>query len=227
MNKNYFKITTLAIIGLFFVAGEVKAQVDLGVDVMSRYVWRGFDFGDSPSIQPALTFTAGGLEFGFWGAYATNGNPAGTELDIWASYTFDTDAGSFSLYATDYTFPTHHMGGSETWFDSDAHFIELGAGYGGTDAFPVSVFAGMFVQGDDDNSVYVELGYDADPLSFFLGFTPSEAAMYATDGAGIVNLGISGAKDLEITDAFSLGLSTSLVVNPYHENAHMLFGISF
>ena len=39
---------------------------------MSRYIWRGTDYGHSPSIQPTLSLTAGGFEIGGWGAIATN-----------------------------------------------------------------------------------------------------------------------------------------------------------
>jgi hypothetical protein len=223
------KLKTLILLaaGSLILCTDVYAQVDVGADFVNRYVWRGTDFGNSPSIQPELSFAAGGLELGVWAAYATNGDPDGTEIDLWASYTIDTDAGSFSLYATDYTFPIHHTGltGDETWFHSGAHFIELGVGYAGTEAFPVSVFAGMFVNNDDDNSVYVELGYDADPVEFFLGFTPSESAAYGTNGAGIINMGITGTRELRVTENFSLGLFASLIVNPYSETTHMLFGI--
>lgn len=220
---------TLSIAALFFAAGEIQAQVNLGVDVMSRYVWRGTDFGNSPSIQSEVSYTTGGFEIGFWGAYATTGDPEGTEVDLFASYTFETTSGDFSLVVTDYTFPVHHTGlmGSETWFDGGAHFIELGVGYEGTEAFPISFFAGMFVTNDDDNSIYMELGYDADPLGFFLGFTPAESEAYGTTGAGIINLGISASRELAITNSFSLGLSTSVILNPYSEDLHMLFGISF
>ena len=31
------------------------AQISLGADFVSRYVWRGLDFGESFSVQPALT----------------------------------------------------------------------------------------------------------------------------------------------------------------------------
>jgi hypothetical protein len=224
------KIFILLISGFFVFANEAYSQLNVGADIVNRYVWRGTDFGNSPSIQPELSYTTGGLELGLWAAYATNGDPDGTEVDIWATYKFETDAGSFSLYATDYTFPIHHMGGdyvgSETWFDSDAHFIELGVGYSGTDGFPISVFAGLFVHNDEDNSVYIEFGYDADPVEFFLGFTPMESAVYGTTGAGIINMGLTGSRELRITETFSLGLFSTFVINPYIENMHLLFGIS-
>ena len=226
--KTKLKFLLLVIMGVFISVTDVYSQIDINVDLTNRYIWRGADFGNSPSIQPELSFATGGFEFGFWGAYATTGEADGTELDIWASYTFDTNVGSFSLYATDYTFPIHHTGmtGTETWFDSGAHFIELGVGYAGTDAFPFSVFAGMFVHNDDDNSMYIELGYDAEPVEFFFGFTPFKSAAYGTTGAGIINMGVTGTKDVKITENFSIGLFSSLILNPYSENVHMLFGIS-
>jgi hypothetical protein len=230
MKNRYFKVITLLVAGLFFAVGEVKAQVDLGVDIMSRYVWRGFEFGNSPSIQPELSYTQGGFEIGVWGAFATSGDLDGTEVDIFASYTFETaNAGSFSLIATDYTFPVHHTGmtGSETWFSSDAHFIELGIGYEGPEEFPISIFAGMFVHNDDDNSVYIEVGYDTGPIDLFVGLTPSESAAYGTTGAGVINLGFGSSKELRITDSFAVDLSASVITNPYEENLFFVFGIGF
>lgn len=227
--SKFSKMFLLIVFAGFVYTIPADAKLNLDLDLNSRYIWRGADFGNSPSIQPGLSYATGGLEFGLWSAYATNGNPDGTEVDLWASYTYDTDGGSFSLYLTDYTFPVHHTGltGSETWFDSDAHFIELGLGYEGTDALPVSVFGGMFVHNDDDNSVYIEMGYDADPVAFFLGITPFESVAYGTTGSGIINLGITASRELMITDKFSLGLTSSLIVNPNAENVHMLAGVSF
>lgn len=228
LSKNN-KIFILILVAGFMNAIPAAAQLSVDLDIQSRYIWRGSDFGNSPSIQPGLSYAIGGLEVGLWSAYATNGNPAGTEVDLWASYTYNTDAGDFSFYATDYTFPVHHTGmtGAQTWFDSDAHYIELGLGYAGTEDLPVTLFAGMFVHNDDDNSVYVELGYDADPIALFIGMTPFESAAYGTSGAGIINMGITGSRELAITNSFSIGLSSSLIVNPNAENVHMLVGLSF
>ncbi|MEX0681309.1 MAG: hypothetical protein WD097_08000 [Balneolales bacterium] len=228
--SKFHKVFFLVVVAGFMHTIPAAAQFSIDLDLNSRYIWRGTDFGNSPSIQPAMSYAMGGLEVGLWGAYATNGDPAGSEVDLWVSYTFNSDAGSFSVYATDYTFPIHHTGmteAAETWLDSDAHTIELGLGYAGTDELPVSVFAGMFVHNDEDYSMYVELGYDADPVEFFLGFSPFESAAYGTTGVGIVNLGITGSKELIITENLSIGLSSSLIANIDAENIHMLVGISF
>ena len=40
-----------------------KWDINPSADIVSRYVWRGIDFGGSPSIQPSLTFQNGNLNF--------------------------------------------------------------------------------------------------------------------------------------------------------------------
>ena len=61
--------------GIFALTFAVLAAVpatavefDIGADVVSRYVWRGTDFGNSPAIQPSMSasFRDGQLELGYW-----------------------------------------------------------------------------------------------------------------------------------------------------------------
>jgi len=218
--KTYFK-TVFVLFALFFTVTQTSiAQVDLGIDITSRYVWRGTDFGNSPSLQPDISYTSGNLTIGAWGAFATNGNPAGSEIDFYASYAI----GDFSLSVTDYTFPEASLG---NYFESEAHFVELGIGYGGSEAFPLSISTSMFVTNDDDNSIYAQLGYTISNVELFLGFTPAESAMYGTSKAGIVNTGFTASQDVQITELFSIALSGSVIVNPYANNAFLLFGIGF
>ena len=70
LNKFYY----ILIILLFGTLSSVFAQLGLGTDVVSRYVWRGTDFGDSPSIQPTINYTTSGFSVGFWGAYQLSRN---------------------------------------------------------------------------------------------------------------------------------------------------------
>ncbi len=214
---------------VLFMSAPAYAQWNLGLDIASRYVWRGFEFGNSPSLQPELSYTTGGLEVGIWGAFATSGDPDGTEVDLFASYTFETSAGDFSLMVTDYTFPVHHTGllGSETWFDGDAHFVEVGLGYEGPESFPISFFAGMFVHNDDDNSVYLELGYEVGEFGLFVGMTPMESEAYETTGPGIINMGFGTSRTIKVTDSFDFDLTSALSLNPYAENLFFVVGISF
>ncbi len=203
--------------------GSVSAQVGVGVDIMSRYVWRGADFGNSPSIQPEITYSYRGLEIGSWAAVATTGNPDGYEVDWFASYTFGTGAGDLSLYLTDYTFPVPEAGG---YFSSESHFLEAGVGISDIAGLPLDLFAGMFLTNDDDNSVYLEMAYNLEMISFHVGMTPGESAMYGTSGPAVINTGISAGKSVKISESFELGLSTSIILNPYSEDLFFLIGVS-
>ena len=64
-------LSTLALAVIVATAAPVQGQTaSLGADMVSRYVWRGADFGESMSVQPALTLGFGGLEVGAWGSYS-------------------------------------------------------------------------------------------------------------------------------------------------------------
>lgn len=202
----------------------VAAQVNMNVDFMSRYVWRGADYGDSPSLQPELSYSSGGLVVGSWAAIPTNtGSPGGYEIDWFASYAIGAGTGELLLMLTDYTFP---VPGAEDYFTSNAHFVEGGVEYSGFAGLPLSVFTGMFLTNDHDNSIYFELSYEPEPLGFFIGGTPMESQMYGTSGAAIINAGISAGRTLAITDTFSIDVSSNVILNPYSEDLFFLIGFS-
>ena len=221
----------LLLASLLLVPAATAQSVSLGADVVSRYVWRGFDFGESVSVQPALTFGSGGLEVGAWASYAFSGDGgANNEVDLWASYGFETaTAGSFSIGITDYYFPSP---GTEFFnFDDGegAHTLEPFLSYSGPESFPISLLGAMNVYNDPDNSVYLEASYpfsiDGVELGLTAGLTPS-AGVYADDFA-FVNLGLSAAKEIAITEQFSLPVFVSYIVNPDQERSFLVFGLSF
>ncbi len=73
--KSYILRKSIIIKFLFFIiiAAPIYAQeFSVGTDVVSRYIWRGTDLGENtPSIQPTISFSAGGFTTGFWGAWPT------------------------------------------------------------------------------------------------------------------------------------------------------------
>jgi hypothetical protein len=219
-----------------------------GADIMSRYVWRGRDFGNSPSIQPCIEFSVAGFTLGTWGAFSTNSNNF-QEHDIYLSYSF---LDMFSIGVTDYffpAFPLDHFGYKNKYFDyaeeTTNHYIEANLSFGGTESFPVSLSANMFfygadakpaldpqtneeVRGDQYYSTYLEVGYSGElseaNYDLFLGVTTGEG-LYGTT-FGVVNLGITVNKDVKITDDFSLPVQASFITNPQDENIYFVFGIS-
>ena len=173
-----------------------KISLNLGADLMSRYIWRGSEFGgNSPSIQPSMTLDYGNLELGAWGAYSLGGLNASQELDLYVNYNFFKKI--FSLIVTDYFFPSET--GNYQYFRYDkntGHVFEAGLSFNGTDKFPVS-FSGYvnfygadaLTIGDDPSSTvfnqktgiqysnYFEIDYSNNiknvDYNLFLGFTLS------------------------------------------------------
>jgi len=147
------------------------AQFNLGADLVSRYVWRGKDFGNSPAIQPNLSFSVAGFKIGAWGSYGfspwsekindstivNRGNYA--EMDLYMSYTLK----NFTIMVYDYFLPNSlspnsgnnyfHFKKAET-----GHTVEVCLTYAGTEKFPLQLCAATLVwgadKGKDSSGVY-------------------------------------------------------------------------
>ncbi len=202
-------------------AVPARGQMTIGADLMSRYVWRGVDFGDAPSIQPYLKHTTGGLTIGTWGAYPFAAGAAVNEHDLYASYA----RGALEAGITDYFFPD-----SGDYFDFQVegnHVIEPYISYSG----PVSVLLAVNALNDPDNSVYLELGYsgtfNAVEVSLFAGGTTAGSDWYGTTGAGLVAVGITARKDIALSPEFALPLSVSHIINPSAGKTYLIVGLGF
>jgi hypothetical protein len=157
------------------------------------------------------------------GAYAN-------EHDLYVS----VGLGPVSIGITDYYFPG--PGGTEFFDFSDdgegAHFFELNASGGGTEDFPLTISANIFFYNEPDNSVYIEFGYpftvEDVELGVSLGIVPQESAFYGTNAFGVTVLGLSAAKEIPITEQFSLPISVMYILNPTPGAARsfLVFGIS-
>ena len=224
---------------------EEENPFSISCDLMSRYVWRGTDFGGSPSIQPGIEYSKGGLTVGTWGAFTTN-LPGVQETDLYLSYTLKE---KFSLTFTDYFFPDE-TNPNFNYFDyrdeTTGHVFEATASFNGTEKFPLTVLVAANVWGADARkinadgttgsiqySTYTELAYSFKYLDVFMGFNLTdpdenvgETGFYG-DSFGVVNLGISATKEIKITNVFKLPLTVSLITNPQAEKIFMVAGFSF
>jgi len=156
-----------------------KLNFDVGADLVSRYVWRGTQFGGfSPSIQPGASVAIGDLEIGAWGSYSIGGANPYQEFDLYISYTLLD--GMLSLTLNDYYFPDEMTDYKYFRYDKDetGHIFEGSVSFNGTESFPVSLLLAINFFGndarkinDDPNSLdfnqedgiqhssYAELGY--------------------------------------------------------------------
>jgi hypothetical protein len=257
-------ITIFFILCLNFIAytqSEVKedektSKIDLGADFMSRYVWRGVDWGgESPSIQPFLTFEFGGethaFSAGTWAAY--NFNTSNQEVDIILNYTFKE---AFSLIFTDYYFPgtADYTASQQDYFnfkqDSTGHLFEGTLSFNGTDNIPFTFLFSMNLYGydaykmNDDSSrgdimrsKYIEVGYQKSirgvDFTAFIGAAldnpdenKGETGYYLNESAGIINIGVKAEKAIKFSSSFELPIQSSLIVNPEAQKIFLVFGIS-
>lgn len=139
-----------------------SASFSAGADLVSRYIWRGADYGNSPGIQPAVAFSVAGFKAGFWGSYglgqyskqindstvANMGHYA--EFDFYLSYTWK----GFTLMAYDYFFPNSlspNTGNKYFNFKNNTtgHTVEVCLSWAGTEKFPLQLYAGTLIYGAD------------------------------------------------------------------------------
>jgi hypothetical protein len=231
--QSYYKLfLLLTIIGL---SGQhllaQKGEWQLGADIYSRYIWRGMDFGNSPSVQPSLSYSFSGLTVGAWGSYATNFDYQ--EADLFVSYDIKE---VITLMVTDYFFPLGAKGNNGYFQyseDKTGHVFEGSLIFNGLEKLPLSLSLNYnFYGADADNSVYTELGYagkikDVD-YNIFLGATTGKGIYLpdGSDGFSVVNLGLGLAKELRMTEAFVLPVKASVIVNPQAQNLFFIVGIS-
>ena len=198
---------TLLIINPILIVSVLYGDITVGADAVSRYVWRGADYGNAAAVQPFVEKSIGLVTIGAWGSFPLTdptgtSETAGNECDLFLS----TIAGPVELTLTDYFFPAYL--GEDELSNLDNHITELSAG---VDVSSISVLAAINVSGDDDNSTYLEFSYGA----FSLGFGDG---LYSTDGKfSPVSIGASASKD---------NFSAEYSINPDQDTSFLVLSVN-
>ena len=200
--KNYNKI----LINFILVFSSIYAESNIGADIVSRYVWRGTDYGNAAAIQPNIEINLASFTLGAWGSWSLSPGPydaTGNECDVYLSSNF----GPVSISLTDYFFPQYN--GSDSLFNLDKHTFELS---GSIDTQSTSSLIALNILGDDANSVYYEFSYKA--LTIGVG-----NGLYTQNGKFMpISIGLNAQRD---------NLSVEYLVNPDSETSFLVFGINF
>ncbi|SBW05217.1 TorF family putative porin [uncultured Dysgonomonas sp.] len=217
---------------------QIKAQseieVDLGADLVSSYVWRGFKQAGA-SVQPGISASLAGFSLSAWGStdLASEGKK---EVDFTAAY----EKSGFKVAVTDYWWDGE---GANRYFSSpndgfNGHYLEATLGYTLPEAFPLSLTWNTFLlgkgnkkeNGDNSYSTYIELAYPFSvkgvDMGISAGFTPWESSVYPTSGFKFTSIALSASKSIKINDSFSLPVFANIIANPAVEDIHFVFGIS-
>lgn len=231
-------ISTLTILLMVVSASAQEAKTldfSTGVDLYSRYVWRGLQFSSAPNIQPYATLTWKNLSLMGWGSYATSQNYA--EFDLFLSYNLKGVTLSLNdYYSEDETDLTSND--YSEWGDTlTSHLIEFSASYQlPIEKFPLKILASTFVYGADLNSEnkqnyssYIELAYPFTAgdyeLELFSGYALNEG--YYSTSSSFVNVGFKATRAIKITETFEIPFNTSLVLNPANDDVFFVVGFSF
>lgn len=236
-----FLMTFLGIV-LISMAQDAKpknCKISLGADFASMYLWRGFELGNSPAIQPWAEFSYKNLTVGTWGSYDFTNTYK--EVDLYAKYTYK----AFTLMFLDLYTPSYE-GFDKDFFnftgDTSSHVSELALTFNGTEKIPFSVSGGVLLYGlgwdykvNDSTafnySSYFEVNYlgQLEDISYnlFAGFTPTESVFYQTDGFSFINIGVSAKKEIKVTDSFSIPAKLTMATNPESKNLYVAILLSF
>ena len=210
-----------------------KTKINRSIDFVSKHLWRGYDSGSAPTIEPTLELQTGKFTIGAWGAYALDDSYQ--EVDICVQY--NTPLFQFSLY--DFYCPRENFEDSDFFdFDSEnsVHLFDFVAKYKGSQKFPISIMGSLLFygemdkdeNGDQNYSTYFELGYSnfvgGKKFSYALGFSPFKG-MY-DDKFNVVNLNLTMYDEIKLNDQFSLPIKGGLTVNPVTEKLFLTFVIT-
>ena len=210
---------------------EKKSPFSLGADVVSSYVWRGSKIGTGPNIQPWMKFTTGGFTLGAWGSTSFHFDTDVAEMDLYTSYAFDF---GLTLGLTDYYYqgtPYFQYQG-----DTSSHAFEINAAY---TIKNFSIAANYIINdaslGGPANKpgggdMYFEANYAFKNFGVFVGAGNGWHTTYKDNGDdvfAVCNIGLKAAKEVKITDKFSLPITGALSVNPDKEQLNLVIGVSF
>ncbi len=217
MNKT-FKIALVLITILSFsfsqTESEAISQWSTSLDISNRYIWRGTDYGHSPSIQPGIEFSIGSLTLGAWSAWQLSGD--GNENDLYLTYS----KGPLLVTLTDYFFPSN-TGASDNFLDfnadSGAHYIEASVS-GEFNGF--SLYTGYFFHepSAENKSIYANIAYGPFMVGLGNGIYTAIDEDNGDDKFSVVEVGVTASNDL---------YSCSWILNPNQETTFFVVGISF
>lgn len=221
-----------------------KGKLDLSVDLVSSYVWRG-TLLSGVSLQPGIGFNIAGFSASVWGStdfkYGSTYDDAYSELDWTIGYSNWGASVSFTDYC--WTNPD----GKFDYFGKyvDNHFLELGLGFDFGYYFekaPVYINANVMLYGANVNSdgeqahsTYLEAGYTYSvqkivDLSIALGaaIESKGACLYSpNDGFSVVLIDLGASHEFNIKDICGISVGADVMYNPASEGIYLGAKVGF
>ena len=226
-------LLALLLAGAVTAGAQDTVETTVGTDIVSRYVWRGQDLG-GVSVQPTLGIGFKGLSLSAWGSVGLSDPLDTREFDLTLAYS----AGGFNIGVTDYWFDsgldplnryfaygpdcTNHVFEANIGYDFGFASLQWYTNFAGNDSlngYGRPAYSSYF-----EASVPFSIG-DVD-WTAAAGVVPFARDFYGTDGFNLVNLALTAAKDIRVTDTFSIPLFTQVAYNPCSNAAYLVAGIT-
>lgn len=234
MRKFIVTIRFLIYLLMFIGSPALFAQTDtipalsatVSVDLVSHYIWRGQDYGQTPSVQPGLSATWKDFTLGYWGAYRIAGS-GDHEFDFYLEKTVGPV--TFSIWDYWSICDTTSNDFLDYKKNTTSHLLEAQVLLSGGEKLPFNLLGSyIFYGADPTKSMYIELQYvhsfGTIDTQIFAGFQP-KGEFYASKAA-FVNVGCSATKSLKMTKNWSVPLSLSLNYNPDIQKVYLVGGIT-
>lgn len=219
----------------FLYAQEKESPFSVSLELSSKYMWRGIEYGTAPVAFPMLSYNYKGFSAFALGAYAFDGSHQ--EVDLGVSYSHK----QFILGISDYYYPSA-VGEKDSYFQlsnrSTGHSVEA---YLTLTPFKTSLWltlstyvfgADKKLNGNQAFSSYAEVGYshsfnDNNDLSLVLGANLNKSFYTGYEkGFNVINITLKYATRL-MFGKFKLPVSASYILNPYKEKSYITFSLYF
>ena len=222
-------------------ANDIEATI--GVDLVSRYIWRGQDYG-AVSLQPSLALSYNGLSLEAWGNVGLS-EPQDDEIDLTLRYEHKC---GLHVAVTDYwmaygkpSLATGEVSDPNNRYFAYAshntnHVFEANIGYDfGVVSFDwFTNFAGDDSRTGNDHRQYSSYMEANIPFALAtcqwtatVGAVPYKSDFYSeANGFAVVNVSLRAEKEIEVTPKFSIPLFAGIAANPSNRKAYMVFGFT-
>ncbi|MCR5352205.1 MAG: hypothetical protein K6E35_06920 [Bacteroidales bacterium] len=228
-----FSVAALYLASLATASAQDTVETSLGTDIVSQYVWRGQELG-GVSVQPSLGVSYKGLSLSAWGSVGLANAADTREFDLTLAY----EIGGFNIGVTDYWFNagldplnryfayasncTNHVFEATVGYDFGFASLQWYTNFAGNDGVtPAGKRA--FSSYLEANVPFVLGGVDWTATA---GVVPFATDFYGVDRFALVNLALTAAKDIRITDTFSIPVFAQMAFNPYSRGAYLVLGIT-
>lgn len=254
MNRSFILVLTIFLTNWMTVFGEestnnnveknnwgcklVQSPFDLGLDVQTKYIWRGMEMmteDSAPVLFPSINYSYKGLYLYAMGGYAINGKYA--EVDLGISYTLK----DFSLAFNDYYYPTvdsnqdeYFGGGKHT-----GHWLEGTITYNSSKIPFIATLSNFFYGADkyidskgaskQAYSTYLELGtyYDFlenNRIALNVGMTMNKSCYNGYDhNFSVCNLEMKYTYNVAFKSGWNLPLNVAYIYNPVFDKSFVNF----